>query len=264
MKRLLYCVFLGSERERLRRLRGVDARPVGLVSSGRLCAATSSIADAPLVPTLDRIQAYARVVEAYFADRSVIPMRFGSILESRDQVCRFLEERAAVFEAQLRELEGCVEMGIRVMAGPSTAGRGEPRDERRTATRRPAAPGSGRAYLEARAKHLPPDEGPVERYRRALQGLFTRLEVELPAPLRLSVGADGKLRLEAGVGAEQLVAAGAGPQAAVSLAFLVPKDRVEAFRSVFERLGGEATGSRLSGPWPPYSFVAKRGATFGS
>lgn len=258
MKRLLYCVFLGSERERLRGLRGVDARPVGLVSRGRLCAATSSIAAAPLVPTLERVQAYERVVEAYFADRSVIPMRFGSILESREEVCRFLEERATVFAAQLEEIEGCVEMGIRVVFGPSAANRGKPKSERRPTTKTPAAPGSGRAYLEARAKHLPPDEGPVERYRRAFQGLFTRLEVELPAPLRLIVGADGKLRLAAGAGADQLAARGARPQGALSLAFLVPRERVEAFRSAFERMGDEATGSYLSGPWPPYSFVAKR------
>ncbi|MGI5865609.1 MAG: GvpL/GvpF family gas vesicle protein [Myxococcales bacterium] len=255
MRRLLYCVFFGSERDRLRRLRGVDDRPVALVSRGRLCAATSLIADAPLVPTIERIQAYERVVEAYFADRSVIPMRFGSILESREQVCRFLEERAEVFGSQLKELEGCVEMGIRLVVGPS-AGSSNLQRESKPAARRPAPPGSGRAYLEARAKRLPPDEGPVERYRRAFQGLFTRLKVELSSPLRLIVEADGKLRLAEGVGAEGLTGSGEAPQS-LSLAFLVPRERVEAFRAAFERMGDDAAGSSLSGPWPPYSFVAR-------
>jgi hypothetical protein len=252
MRRILYCVFFGSEQAPPRGLRGVDARPVRLLGHGRLCAAASTVLESPLVPTLERIRAYERVVEALFADRTVVPMRFGSILESKEQIARFLEERGPVFEAQLRELEGCVEMGIRVL---STAP-GKPRSEAQPATRSNAEPGSGRAYLEALASRRPPEEGPVDRFRRAFRGLFKRVEIELPIPLRLTVGAGGKVQLAA-EGAGEILPPEASPRGALSLAFLVPRDRVEEFRAAFERMGPDAAGSRLSGPWPPYSFVTR-------
>ncbi|MBI5548035.1 MAG: GvpL/GvpF family gas vesicle protein, partial [Deltaproteobacteria bacterium] len=43
--------------------------------------------------------------------------------------------------------------------------------------------------------------------------------------------------------------------ASLSLSFLVPRARVQAFREAFDRFGMEPAASSLSGPWPPYSFV---------
>jgi hypothetical protein len=261
MKRLLYCVCLGGGRRPLPALRGVDAGPVTLVCHRGLCAATSPVEDPPLVPTVERILAYEGVVEAIFASRTVVPMRFGSILESDAAVARHLEERASELRAELRELSDCAEMGIRVLAIPPRAAAGPGAARRSTARPRPARR-SGRAYLQARARVFERDGPPapdvsglVERYRRAFQGLFTRLEVEAPTPVRLVVGTGGKPRLEPRAGG-----APPGPappaQAAPALSFPVPRARVADFRAAFDRLGQGPATSRLSGPWPPYSFVA--------
>ncbi len=264
MKRLLYCVFLGGGSRKLPALRGVDGRPVSCIGDGGLCAATSPVEEVSLVSTVERILAYAEVVEAIFGRRAIVPMRFGSILESEAEVIRHLQERAPEYRAWLRELAGCAEMGIRVLEVPRAV-RVEPAEGPRSRARPPPAPRSGHAYLQARAEVFRQDEEPardlsglVERYRRTFHGLYTRMKVELPGPVRLVVGIAGTPRLETGAGG---VTSGPVPpvdparQGALAMSFLVPKRRVEAFRQAFERIGpGEAT-SRLSGPWPPYSFV---------
>ena len=268
MKRLLYCAFLGGGRRELPALRGVDGRPVTPVCHRGLCAATSPVEEAPLISTVERIIAYEEVVEALFAERTVVPMRFGSILASEAEVARHLQERAAEFRAQLRELSGCAEMGIRVLAlpprgaGPMAAGRSRPG--------RPPAPGSGHAYLRARAETFRQDEQPVfdpsagdasglvGQYRRAFHGLFTRIQVEAPTPVRLVVGPGGKPRLEtrADQASTGLVPpAEAAQRGALSVSFLVPRGQVGAFREAFDKLGQGPDTSHLSGPWPPYSFV---------
>jgi hypothetical protein len=263
VKRLLYCVFLGSGKQPRPGLQGVDGQPVELMARGGLCAATSPFPSAPLVPTLDRVQTYERVVEALFTERTLVPMRFGSILESEAQVARFLRERSPTFKAQLRELAGCVEMGLRIMA-PSPA----PSRKTRAARRSGSGKAPGRAYLEARARQDRPssDQGPPadlgrlsDLYRSAFQGLFTRVKVESPVHLRLVVEPGGRLRLDSASGFRDSGRGLAGntlDRGALSLAFLVPRSKVRAFRRAFSRIGQDRAQSRLSGPWPPYSFVA--------
>lgn len=267
MKRLLYCVFLGGGRRKLPVLRGVDAGPVTPVCHRGLCAATSPVEDAPLVPTLERIMAYEGVVEAFFAQHTVVPMRFGSILESEAEVARHLQERASEYRAQLREVSGHAEMGIRVLAAPRKGAAG-PMAARRSGSRPLPAQRSGHAYLQARAENFRQDEQPardvsglVQRYRSAFDGLFTRLEVDTPAPVvRLVAGTGGKPRLEIRAGGEafsgQVPSADSARGDALSISFLVPRSQVEAFREAFERIGQAGATSHLSGPWPPYSFAA--------
>lgn len=243
-------------------LRGVDGNLVTPVCHRGLCAAVSPLEDTPLVPTLQRILAYEGVVEALFAERTVVPMRFGSILDSEAEVTRHLRDRSSEFRAQLRELSGCAEMGIRVLAAPTTAGtKADPRARSRPLpAQRP-----GRAYLEARAKSFRQDEQPVrdpsglvERYRTAFHGLYTKLRVDVPTPARLVVGAGGTSRLETRPGdalSGQTPAASPAGRGPLSVSFLVPRGQVEAFREAFDEVGQERTTSHLNGPWPPYSFV---------
>lgn len=258
MRKLLYCVFstAGREAPAPPALRGVDARPVDLVSYRSLCAATSPFAGARVAATLARVEAHDRVVEAFFRERTVVPMRFGSVLESDAAVVRYLRDHAASFRARLRELSGCVEMGVRLVAPARIAVPPEPKGAR-AARPRQRASGSGRAYLEARAERRRAAEGRapdvaavVERYRGGLRGLFTRVMVEPPV-VSLVVGPEGVAALAPGE------SGGAAERRTLSLSFLVPRARVEAFRKAFGELPRDGAASRLSGPWPPYSFVTQ-------
>jgi hypothetical protein len=269
VKRLLYCVFFGGGRRKLPAPPGVDGRPVTPVCHRGLCAVSSEVEDGPLASTVERILAYEGVVEAFFAERTVVPMRFGSILASEAEVARHLEERASDLRAQLRDLSGCAEMGIRVLALPE--GRAETGSAGRSRSQPPPAPGSGHAYLRARAQTFRQDDrldmaasdgragDVVEQYRRALHGLFSRLQVEAPMPVRLVVGMGGKFRVETrgeGMSGGPVSPEDAARRGVLSVSFLVPRGQVGAFRRAFEEMGQGPEMSRLSGPWPPYSFVA--------
>jgi hypothetical protein len=243
MKCLFYCIFQQPGPEMPGSLRGVGGRPVYQVTHRRLSAAMSRIAQADLTPDLARVRAYDWVVAAFHRRRSVIPLRYGCVLERESQVVQLLEERAPQYEALLQELEGCVEMGLRVLLptvslaavppGGAAGGREElgPCPPARIAA--PARPGL--AYLTARkARYAHLDRWTTE-YRQAADrclarfaGLYVKSKTEGPSP-RLPL---------------------------LSLYFLVPQGLLESFRQAFRNFNcTEPARLLLSGPWPPYNFV---------
>ena len=224
MKYLLYCVFQNHGRQCRTKLRGVGRRSVFLVEKNGLSAAVSKITDADLSPGIPRVLAYESVIESIHRRGAVIPLRYGSVFEQESQIAEFLEERGRHYAELLRELEGLVEMGVRVLS--KSAERGQP-----------LPPLAGVAYLAAQRKHYAQaDRLSVEQERvsreihRPLAGLFARSKTEtgLLAGNRL-----------------------------LSLHFLIPKDSVTSFRRVFQRMSHLPAGRvLLSGPWPPYNFVS--------
>lgn len=210
---------------------GVGGAGVRLVEAGGLGAAVSTIAPANLTPNPARVLSFARVVEALHAERTVLPMRYGCRFDDDGQVACLLRTRGEEYAARLRELDGCVEMGVRILFSlprvPVRSG---------CAPGQPGAP--GRAYLMDRAARYREGDGVahalgmvIERVSGILGGLAER------------TATDG--------------GAGAGPLA--SLAFLVRRAAVGPFREAFRQIErAESAHLLLSGPWPPYSFAAPR------
>lgn len=243
MSCLCYCIGRNPGPELSRPLKGVGGRPVYRLAHRRLSAAVSRIGPAEMAPDLPRIRAYERVVVSCHRQNTVIPMRYGSVVEQESQVIQLLDEHGPLYEALLQELEGCVEMGLRVLlpSGPWAAVTpGGPEACREVAG--PPPPGSGAAadrlglaYLTARQAHYAHQDRWTTEYRQAAQrcraqfaGLFVKCNTEAPSP-RLPL---------------------------LSLYFLVPGPAVKAFRQAFRALAEtESARLLLSGPWPPYNFV---------
>ena len=224
MKYLLYCVFQNHGRRCRRILRGVGRRSVFLVGKNGLSAAVSRISDAELSPDIPRVLAYKSVIESIHHRGAVIPLRYGSVFEQESQIAELLEERGQHYAKLLRELEGRVEMGVRVLS--KSAERGQP-----------FLSLSGGAYMAAQREHYAQaDEIGLEQEQisreihRLLAGLFARSKTE-----------SGFL---------------AG-NPLLSLHFLVPKNSITPFRKVFQRMSQFPSARVLSsGPWPPYNFVS--------
>jgi hypothetical protein len=239
---LIYCVIKGPAPAIPATLTGVEGQPVFLVPHQGLAAAVSRVeAGDDLTPTLERIRAYEQVVARLHRERTVIPMRYGCRAPDEARVVRLLEERQAQYLGLLEELEGCVEMGLRirlseVKASPGLIrGRGNSPD-----SGSPAKPGAsqerpGLSYLQGRKVHYEELEQWTREYRRIaaqcltyLAGWFTRSKTEGPSP---------QLPL-------------------LSLYFLVPQEALEGFRrGVRSFRPGGGVKLLLSGPWPPYNFV---------
>ena len=142
-------------------LLGVGGRPVYQVAHRGLSVALSQIGPADLDPDIPRVRAYERVVLSYHRRGAVVPMRYGCVVEQESQAIQLLEEHGPHYEALLQELDGCVEMGLRVLlpSGPWAAViPGGPEGSREVAGPCPPDPAAapdrlGLTYLTARKAH---------------------------------------------------------------------------------------------------------------
>jgi hypothetical protein len=207
---------------------GVGGAPVKLIEEDGLGAAVSLIEPPDLTPNVERVLSYARVVEALHADRTVLPMRYGCLFREEPRVVELLRLHREEYAAILRELDGCVEIGVRVLmenGNSSNADCGV-----LVAESLSQAPGTaylaGRRAVYAEREWRDREEGKVVA---ALTGLFVRWKAE-------SLQSNS-------------------PH--VALSFLVKREAVEPFRVAFRRFSRtERARLLLSGPWPPYNFAA--------
>ena len=243
MSCLFYCIRRHPGPELAGPLSGVAGRPVYQVADRRLRAAVSVINRADLTPDLPRVRAYERVVSSYHRRGTVVPMRYGCVVEQESQVIEMLSAQGSHYEALLQELDGCGEMGLRVLlpSGPwAGVTPGGPEGSREVAEPYPPDPGAdidrlGLAYLTARKAHYAHQDRWTKEYRQAADRcqaqfatLFVKCKTEAPS---------SRLPL-------------------LSLYFLLPRPAVELFRQAFRQLTEtEPARLLLSGPWPPYNFV---------
>jgi hypothetical protein len=243
MSCLLYCIRPHPGPELAPNLLGVGGRQVYQVAHRNLRAAVSRIDRANMAPDLPGVRTYEQVVLSCHRQGTVIPMRYGSSVEEESQVLLHLDDYGPQYEALLQELEGCVEMGLRVLlpAGPWAAVTpGGSETSREVAGPQPSDPTPpperlGLTYLTARKAHYAHQDRWTNDYRQAAErcrthfaGLFVKCKTEAPSP-RLPL---------------------------LSLYFLVRISAVTSFRQEFKRLTEiETARLLLSGPWPPYNFV---------
>jgi len=245
---LVYCLFAGQDPPPPQTPPGVGGGAVEVTGLDGLGAAISWVDGNPSAPPVAELLAYGRVVEAFHEQRTVIPLRYGCLCRDRDQVAALVRAGRGRFESLLAEIQGCVEMGIRALV-PAGAG-GEcislqeaPPSRQDCAARAKASQRPGLAYLLARrgGNQQGAQEGREEgdlpaRCRTALAGLFLRSLSEGPVQAQ-GPGKDEKRLL--------------------SLYFLVPRPKVQAFRLAFTAFSRQESAKlMLSGPWPPYCFAA--------
>ena len=224
---------------------GMKGRPVFFVAGHGLCAAVSELDVEEGAPPVSELLVYSKVVENLHRLQAVVPMRYGCFLNGIKAIRNALKERQRQYETLLAQLEGHVEMGIRILLPEkewrprqeetmkgrdalSTAGTtAQPKDEQSV---------DGRAYLALRKVHYQMQEETlqgrqalIDRYIQAFSGLYARHRTETDTK-------NGSVIL--------------------SLYFLTPENAVNRFREAFGRIAenGDAK-AMLSGPWPPYNFV---------
>ena len=221
---LVYCIMNRPMADR-GILSGVKSSAVSFVDSGSLSAAVSETPTQDAAPPVSDLLAYGRVVEALHRERTVIPMRYGCFVAGAAELRRMLLEKQPHYETLLTQLDGQVEMGIRVLLPESaqTPASGE-------------QPVTGRDYLAMlRVRHGLSQDGArqhtslVDRFNQAFAGLHSQY------------------RTDAGQ---------RGGRAVVSLYYLIPEKAVGRFRDAFAReVAAGGARALISGPWPPYSFV---------
>jgi hypothetical protein len=228
---LLYCI---ADAASALPLDGQGGRGGGLlrVVHGGLAAVVSPLAERSRVeaPARAELLAYERVIRSQHAVADVLPMRFGSVLSNEAVVRAHLDEQREAYLRALTRIAGCVELGVRALLSPPPPA---PEVAVKPVSR------SGADYLAARRRHYSAERRLRDQGSALEQALLSKVaplcrehRTELPAPR-------------------------SGGPALCSLYFLVPRTQVLAFRTAVSSIPVEChTGLALSGPWPPFNFVA--------
>jgi hypothetical protein len=243
MSFLLYCVFQTRLNQEPPHLSGANnIRPVLFITDNNLSAAVSRVDRSDLTPDTSHVLAYEKIIALLHRDFTVIPMRYGCVLEEESQIIRLLESRREAYTALLSELEGYVEFGIRALPCDDSLSHEVEASSPHPIARERHSSSPGLVYLAARKLHHARQEQfarqgsmVIEKIREPFAGLYIKCKVENQTP-RI-----GNFALFTSL---------------LSLYFLVPRESVEVFRKRFYSISVRKSPKLLlSGPWPPFNFV---------
>jgi len=288
---LLYCILNSPKTQSPVAHVGVDGQPVFLLSNDGLSATVSKIQHPNISYNISWLLAYKQVIEAFHNDLAiggVIPMRYGCLFEERSQVIQILKKCRVKYISLLKELEGCVEMGIRILISdfglpwrdssvkrsnadkdlegelgtlgpPKTGlpaiwqaglGKGLRNAEHGSQKlRNPQAETPGKAYLAARKANYAQEE----KFNKQVEQVIERCRA-----LFGSLFVKCKTEIPSIANFQSTIR---DPQSAIhnpfpSIYFLIPRESIAAFRRTFRQLSKNETARLLlSGPWPPYNFA---------
>ncbi len=214
---------------------GIGGRPVRLVVSGGVGAVVSGVPDDAPGFGREALTAHSDVLEAVLADTTVLPMRFGVIMDGeralRDE---FLAPHRAELLAQLDRLDGRVELTLRATYEEAPLLREIMAEEAEIAAFH--ATGRGTYLKQIRLGEMIAAAIDARR-RRDAEEILARL-----TPLAEDV-ALGEPRHE---------------RMALSASFLIPREGMDAFDAAVDDVGRRQQRRmrlRYTGPLPPHSFV---------
>jgi hypothetical protein len=234
----VYCIIEASDQLRFGPI-GIGAEPsdVYTVHFRNLAAVVS---DAPLEvldSTRENVLAHERVNETVMREHTVIPMSFGTIFKTREDIVELLRSAAEAFGDVLNKMQNKLEFGLKVLWDRDQAIRELENDNEDI----------GRLKKEISSQRGPTYFARMQYGRlvdAALQERSDRYVSEILNELRdVSVAS----RINKPIGDKMIM----------NVAFLISRDReaafdtgVKAIASRFDRLTFKYTG-----PWPPYNFV---------
>jgi Gas vesicle synthesis protein GvpL/GvpF len=236
--RYVYCIIRASQPLKFGAI-GMDEQwpEVYTINFKDMAAVVSDIPLAPLDSTRENVLAHERVNETVMRDHTVIPMSFGTIFKTRDDILELLRSAYDAFADVLSKMQDKLEFGLKVLWDRDEIVRQiEQEDEDIHRLKTEISSQKGSTYF-ARMQYGRLIDG-------ALQQRSERYVAEFLQRLRdVSVAS----RVNRAIGDKMIMNA----------AFLVQRDQEPAFdrrikeiASAFDKLTFKYTG-----PWPPYNFV---------
>ena len=238
MGKYVYCIVRAADQVPFGPI-GLGAEPaeVYTIARGDLAAVVS---DAPLEvldPTRDNVLAHQRVNETVMKQHTVLPMSFGTVFKTHDDVIELLRSASDAFSDVLTKMEAKLEFGLKVVWDRDAIIREieqEDEDIRRVKAELQAHKGS--TYF-ARMQY-------GRLVDAALQAKSERYVADTFAALRNASVASRSNKL-------------IGDRMILNAAFLVNRRDAREFDRCVKALGAryDKLTYKYTGPWPPYNFV---------
>jgi hypothetical protein len=234
----VYCIIESSDPLRFGPIGvGADPSDVYTVHYKNLAAVVS---DAPLEvldSTRENVLAHERVNETVMHEHTVIPMSFGTIFKTREDIVELLRSAAEAFGDVLNKMQNKLEFGLKVLWDRDQAVREvEHEDEDISRLKKEISGQKGPTYF-ARMQY-------GRLIDSALQARSERYVADILEQLRdVSVAS----RINKPIGDKMIMNA----------AFLIARDQESAFDAKVKLIATrfDKLTFKYTGPWPPYNFV---------
>ena len=234
----VYCI-IKSEQPLAFGALGIGAEPahVQTVNYRDLAAVVSSTSLVVQDPTRDNVLAHQRVNETVMQQHTVIPMSFGTVFKTDDDIIELLRSAYEAFTDVLNKMEDKFEFGLKVLWDRDQIIREiEEEDEDIRRLKGEISSQKGSTYF-ARMQY-------GRLIDAALQARSERYVAEIFEALRdVSVASRSNKPI--------------GDRMIMNAAFLVSRDTEEAFDARVRDIGSryDKLTFKYTGPWPPYNFV---------
>jgi hypothetical protein len=198
------------------------------------------VSDAPLEvldSTRDNVLAHERVNETVMHDHTVIPMSFGTIFKTHDDIIELLRSAFDAFGDVLNKMQNKLEFGLKVLWDPDQAVKDvESEDEDIAKLKKEISAQKGPTYFARMQYGRLVDAALQARSERYVANILTELrDVSVASRINKPIG-------------DKMI---------MNAAFLISRNQEQAFdrkiKDIASRL--EQLTFKYTGPWPPYNFV---------
>jgi hypothetical protein len=234
----VYCVIEAPDALRFGPI-GIGANPsdVYTVHYKNLAAVVS---DAPLEvldSTREHVLAHERVNETVMREHTVIPMSFGTIFKTREDIVELLRSAAEAFGDVLNKMQNKLEFGLKVLWDRDQVIREvEAEDEDISRLKKEISGQKGPTYFARMQYGRLVDAALQARSERYVAGILDQLrDVSVASRVNKPIG-------------DKMI---------MNAAFLISRDREGAFDSKVKSIASQfdKLTFKYTGPWPPYNFV---------
>jgi hypothetical protein len=188
-------------------------------------------------PTRENVLAHERVNETVMHRHTVIPMSFGTVFKTADDIVELLRSAYGAFRDVLQKMENKLEFGLKVLWDPDEILQVvETEDESLRRLREEILKQRGSTYFARMQYGRLADSLLQERSEYYVREIFDSLRlVAVASRTNKSIG-------------ERMI---------MNAAFLVSRDQEQDFDAKVKAIGGRHPHLtfKYTGPWPPYNFV---------
>jgi len=218
---------------------GIGAEPaeVHTVNWKELAAVVSDTPVEVFDATRENVLAHERVNETVMRNHTVIPMSFGTVFKTRDDIVELLRAAYEAFKDVLNKMQDKLEFGLKVLWDRDVMIReieGEDEDVRRLKDEISSQKGS--TYFARMQYGRLMDAALEARSERYVRDIFEELR-----PVSVASRANKPI----------------GDKMIMNAAFLVAREKESAFDAKVKQIGARhgLLTFKYTGPWPPYNFV---------
>jgi len=234
----VYCVIEAPDPLRFGPI-GIGANPTDVytVHYKNLAAVVS---DAPLEvldSTREHVLAHERVNETVMREHTVIPMSFGTIFKTREDIVELLRSAAEAFGDVLNKMQNKLEFGLKVLWDRDQVIRDvEAEDEDISRLKKEISGQKGPTYFARMQYGRLVDSALQTRSERYVSAILDQLrDVSVASRINKPIG-------------DKMI---------MNAAFLISRDQESAFDGKVKAIAGrlDKLTFKYTGPWPPYNFV---------